>query len=218
MNLLFEIADKDLIFLALAFLALIIFGVIIFYVVTKSNKVVPIDDDDRFDSDEDDDDFFEEVELTDEQREAKEELERVYNKMSADLERETKEPVKEEVEINNIDAFEREQEENAIISYQELLKHAEAQKKIAPKREEYRAYDEKPKVHEREQLSFEIDKEIEEPKKFKNSEIISPIFGIQSEGKHVQRQAVKQRKVTPKNNQGENEEFLNSLKEFRKKL
>ena len=217
MMLLFEIADKDLIFLALAFLALIIFGVIIFYVVTKSNKVVPIDDDDRFDSDEDDD-FYSEVELTNEQREAKEELERVYNKMSADLERETKEAASAEVEINNIDAFEREQEENAIISYQELLKHAEAQKKMVPRREEYSGYDEKPKMHEREQLSFEIDKEIEAPKKFKNSEIISPIFGIQSEGKHVQRQPLKQKKVTSKNNQGENEEFLNSLKEFRKKL
>ncbi len=217
MNLLFEIADKDLIFLALAFLALIIFGVVIFYVVTKSNKVDPIDEDDRFDSDEDDD-LFDDIELTADQREAKEELERVYNKMSTDLENESKSLVKEEVEINNIDDFEREQEENAIISYQELLKHAESHKKITPKTEEYNTFDEKSKVHEKEQLFFDVDEETEEPKKFKNSEIISPIFGIQSEGRHVRRQVVKQKKFTPKNKQEDNEEFLNSLKEFRKKL
>ncbi len=215
MNLLFEIADRDLIFIALAVLALIIFGVTIYYVVTKSNKVVPIDDDDRFDSE---DDFLEETELTEEQREAKEELERVYSKMSADLEKEKTTSIKEEVEISNIDAFEREQEENAIISYQELLKHAESQKKLSPKRKQYTTYEEEPASKEREQLAFEIDKEIEEPRKFKNSEIISPIFGIQSEGKHVQRHAIKQKKPVSKSGQDENEEFLNSLKEFRKKL
>ena len=38
MNILLEISDSDLIFIGLAFVALILFGVVIFYIVTKGNN------------------------------------------------------------------------------------------------------------------------------------------------------------------------------------
>ena len=52
MNILLEISDSDLIFIGLAFVALILFGVVIFYIVTKGNN--------RTD---DEDDYFEEESL-----------------------------------------------------------------------------------------------------------------------------------------------------------
>ncbi len=169
--LLFEIADKDLIFIVLSFIGLILFGVVIFYVVNKNKKVVPISEEERFDNVEN----MEVKELTEEQKKAKEELERVYNMMSADLE--------DEKTPNVIDEFEREQEENAIISYQELIRQAK----------------------EKGQISEEFEEEYKEPeKKFKKSEIISPVFGIKGSNTY------------PSDN--DNEKFLNSLKEFRENL
>ena len=162
MNILLEIADRDLIIIALAGLAIIILGIIIFYIANKNTKVKNL--------------FVEEVEteeveekpLTEEQQKAKAELERVFNQMSADLE--AKNP--RQIEI---DEFERQQEENAIISYQELMRQA-AIKEKEPIND---IIEETPK--EAVQLEIELEEEIkEEPKKFKNSEIISPIFGIQN--------------------------------------
>ena len=98
MDLLLEIADRDLIFIALAFLGVVIFVVIIVYII-KRNKVKPLPEEERYDREE------KPVELTEEQKQAKAELERVFNMMSADLEA-------EEEEISPIDEFEREQEEN----------------------------------------------------------------------------------------------------------
>lgn len=191
MNILFEIADKDLLVIGLAFIALIIFGVVVFHVVTKNNRVMPISEDDRFDNDLEE---VEDKELTEEQLEAKSELEKVFNQMSKDL---------EEKEDRTIENFEREQEENAIISYQELIKQAKAKNLIEETEQK-----EEPK--ESYQQTLDLEEPEEEPKKFKNSEIISPIFGIQTgqagqpQGKHVHKE--------------DNNEFLNSLKEFRNSL
>ena len=96
MNILLEIADKDLIIIALATTTVIILGIVIFYIANKNVKIRNI--------------FFEEEEvkerpkapLTEEQQKAKSELERVFNQMSADLE--TKSPRQTE-----IDYFERQQ-------------------------------------------------------------------------------------------------------------
>ncbi len=255
MNILLEISDSDLIFIGLAFVALILFGVVIFYIVTKGNN--------RTD---DEDDYFEEEkkpkELTDEQQKAKEELERVFNQMSADLEAKNPEP-----EV--IETFEREQEENAIISYQELIKQVEARKKAEQKparNEEYlkeTLKSEEPylenldkgtaksepylsaldkKEEKSEPYLEKEEKPKEEPKKFKNSEIISPIFGIQSEPSHaaprISRQEVEEaeparheridassrlarhtyEEVKVNYDSEDNSEFLNSLKEFRRNL
>lgn len=106
-------------------------------------------------------------------------------------------------------SFEEEQEENAIISYQELLAAANGQKKE-------KVEDNNPELADLiNQISMES-KEIEtleepeiiedvvntkedEQKKFKNSEFISPVFG----------------KDKPKES---NDEFLQSLKDFRSNL
>ncbi len=220
MNILLEIADKDLIIIALATTTVIILGIVIFYIANKNVKIRNI--------------FFEEEEvkerpkapLTEEQQKAKSELERVFNQMSADLE--TKSPRQTE-----IDEFERQQEENAIISYQELMRQA-AEKEIEPinniikeepkeKTKLENAIAEK-KPEEKPKLEISID---EEPKKFKNSEIISPIFGIQNketmqkvEYRKPEKQIVKHayNEVESNFDKENNRDFLNSLKEFRRNL
>ena len=71
--------------------------------------------------------------------------------------------------------------------------------------------------------------DFEEPKKFKNSDIISPIFGIQKENNYQKKP--KEEKIEEpfvarhayesikKDYEDENnKDFLNSLKEFRKNL
>jgi len=83
--------------------------------------------------------------------------------------------------------FEQEQEENAIISYQELVAAVQ---------------DKKNKIQEKEVQPVEevIEEPVElnsEPRKFKNSEVISPVFG--------------------KTNQT-NDDFLKELKDFRRNL
>ena len=133
--------------------------------------------------------------MTEEQKQAKAELEKVYAQMSADLE-------KEESSLDEIDEFERKQEEEAIISYKELMKQADRLKIEADK-------------YEQEQMDFVPEKEaepaLESHSTFRNSDIISPIYGIQK-NKPVNKQAYKH--GNPENNV----EFLNSLKEFRKNL
>ncbi len=242
MDLLLEIADRDLIFIALAFLGVVIFVVIIVYII-KRNKVKPLPEEERYDREE------KPVELTEEQKQAKAELERVFNMMSADLEA-------EEEEISPIDEFEREQEENAIISYQELIKQAKAKGQIKEepveiKEDNFEALEEEsyPKpsyqavyeTHEEElyskpsyQAVYETheeelyskpsyqnvyetheEKPLEEKKKFKNSEFISPIFGIQNGNPSYPtvKKIDRSKKV-----EDENTQFLNSLKEFRENL
>ena len=73
------------------------------------------------------------------------------------------------------------------------------------------------------QMELELE---EEPKKFKNSEIISPIFGIQGTPSY-QKSTIIEKPAPPKHaydemkavyEQKDNNDFLNSLKEFRKNL
>ena len=102
------------------------------------------------------------------------------------------------VEMMNIGAneefdltdFEREQEENAIISYGELCKKAGVQQVVYPKKE----------------INKEIEQKIEKEvynTSFKPTTVISPIYGVQKEEKDT--------------NEEENE-FLGRLKEFRSGL
>ena len=208
MDLLLEIADRDLIFIALAFLGVVIFVVIIVYII-KRNKVKPLPEEERYDREE------KPVELTEEQKQAKAELERVFNMMSADLEA-------EEEEISPIDEFEREQEENAIISYQELIKQAKAKGQIKEepakiKEDNFEALEEEiySKPSYQEVYETHEEKPVEEKKKFKNSEFISPIFGIQNGNPSYPtvKKIDRSKKV-----EDENTQFLNSLKEFRENL
>jgi len=224
MNILFEIADRDLIIIALAALAIIILGIIIFYIANKDVKVSNI----IFEDDEEEE--KPKPDLTEEQQKAKAELERVFNQMSADLEAKT--PRQAE-----IDAFEKEQEENAIISYQELMRQA-----TTKDTEPINSIIEKEEPKKNIQLEIEVEKDEEEPKKFKNSEIISPIFGIQNKDKIQYKNKIQNKekiqKPKPEYREPEqpiiakhaydeikqnfeeenNRDFLNSLKEFRKNL
>mgnify|MGYP003301349475 CR=1 FL=1 len=160
------------------------------------------------------------VERTDEQIKAKEELQKVFNQMNADLE-------KQKTEVNDIDDFEREQEENAIISYQELLAHAEKLKKEADEYEKIAEEKANTKMNDAINKKEEIDKvSIEEKKKaFRSSEIVSPIYGIQRN-----KNMVRQKKSSNNRKSGiigkaygqerfekeetQNLDFLNSLKEL----
>ncbi len=189
MYILFEIADKTIAIVALIFFVIFLVVGFIMYLSTKDPKVKPISEDERFDN-ENPKEFFENIKPeTKEQQEAKNELERVFKQMSEDLEKNEPKQI--------IDNFEKEQEENAIISYQELLKQAEE------KRKHPNMTDEK-----------------ETEKKFHNSEIISPIFGIQKEP--VYKSDIKNNRNYEKLDFAYEKEtaaeFLNSLKEFRKNL
>ena len=226
MNILFEIADSTLMIIGAILVAILWGAFIIFKIVSNKTKVKPIDENERFDIDETN--TKSEVALTEKQKKAKEELERVFNQMSSDLEKQ--EPTKDE-----IDEFERKQEENAIISYKQLMEEA---KKLKEKADEYEqeadkvadmkiddainTYEKHSKINASE---IETSKPQEAYQGFKNSDIISPIYGIQKEKKD--------KKITTKfktndiiskaynevdEEREENTQFLNSLKEFRKNL
>ena len=87
--------------------------------------------------------------------------------------------------------FEREQEENAIISYGELCKKAGVQQIVYPKKEINKEVEQK------------IEKEVYNNSGFKPTTVISPIYGVQKEDK-------------PSNE--DDNEFLGRLKEFRSGL
>ena len=87
--------------------------------------------------------------------------------------------------------FEREQEENAIISYGELCKKAGEEKIVYPKKEVNKEIEQK------------IDKEVYRNNNYKPTTYISPIYGVQKEEKQ---------------SNDEESEFLGKLKEFRSGL
>ena len=105
---------------------------------------------------------------------------------------------------SKVESFEQEQEENAIISFNELLKFKEEQEKLM-------AQEERKVVKE-------------EPKKFSNTEVISPVFGRMEEIEETDEidkidELEKNLNVVPLRKEiKESEEFLNALKEFRKNL
>lgn len=86
--------------------------------------------------------------------------------------------------------FEREQEENAIISYGELCKKAGVEQIVYPRKEINKEVEEK------------IDREVHTTS-FKPSTVISPIYGVQKE---------------ESNKEEEENDFLGRLKEFRSGL
>lgn len=90
----------------------------------------------------------------------------------------------------NLNEFEQEQEETAIISYDELCKRAGVKKKV------YKA------VTEETMDVSKIVPEIKETKKYKPSRYVSPIYGVEKE----------------KNEEDLDKTFLQSLKEFRNTL
>lgn len=223
MYLLFEIPDSVLIVIGI--IIVLIIAIIAIVIRASSRKVKPIDENERYDSGEEFITFDEEhEERSDEQIKAKEELQKVFNQMNADLE-------KQKNEVSDIDDFEREQEENAIISYQELLAHAEKLKKEADEYEkiaEEKANTKMGDAINRKEVRDKVT--IEEKKKaFRSSEIVSPIYGIQSN-----KNMVRQKKSSNSKKSGiigkaygqerfekeetQNLDFLNSLKEFRKNL
>lgn len=223
MYLLFEIPDSVLIVIGI--IIVLIIAIIAIVIRASSRKVKPIDEDERYDSGEEFITFDEEhEERSEEQIKAKEELQKVFNQMNADLE-------KQKNEVSDIDDFEREQEENAIISYQELLAHAEKLKKEADEYEkiaEEKANTKMGDAINRKEVRDKVT--IEEKKKaFRSSEIVSPIYGIQSN-----KNMVRQKKSSNSKKSGiigkaygqerfekeetQNLDFLNSLKEFRKNL
>ena len=186
MYILFEITDKSSILLMLIIFVAVLSLAFIIYIMTKDDKIEPIDEEKRYDN-EKPKEYFENIKPeTKEQQEAKDELERVFRQMSEDLEKEKPKTV--------IDTFEQEQEENAVISYQELLRQAEEKRKH-------------PNTNP-------------EEKKFHNSENISPIFGIQKTPEY--KAQIRENKPFEKLDFAyENEnasDFLNSLKEFRNNL
>lgn len=118
--------------------------------------------------------------------------------------------------------FEQDQEENSIISYNELMKSVDSQTSEV-KQQDFSLPNLVRKI--------EVDEEIEnqEPfvvtpikeEKFKSSVFISPIFGIQDSSRTVIKDELiisKQEEVSPVNTYTEEETFLTNLKDFRKKL
>ncbi len=106
--------------------------------------------------------------------------------------------------------FEDEQEAKAIISYQELL---EANQK------------KEPVTFNELLLEDEGDLDMEEQKKFRNSEFISPVYGRMNQPEKNDKPTpipdVFKEKARPENldiNLEEGEQFLRTLKEFRKNL
>lgn len=244
MYVLFEIQDKYIVmFGVILVLALIVAGVIIF-IYNKKNRVKPISEDERFEEV----NVIEEkkpTELTEEQKKAREELEKVFNQMNADLQ---KEPEKV------VDTFEREQEENAIISYQELIKQVKGMeiKEEKPIEKETSKEDdtkeliknvisaelisEEPAKEEKKENYLEalenlkpsiktLDMEERKPysgkkSKFNTSEIISPIYGRQDPNEVTETFKMDEAytAISQDEEQKQNSDFLQTLKEFRNNL
>ena len=242
MNILVEIPDKVIIIIGIVIVLLTAIGVAVFRVVTR-RKVKSIDEDDRYDAEEEEEeeysslsieDFFKDEreipieELTEEQIEAKKELQRVFEKMSYDLEN-------QKTDEEEIEEFEKEQEENAIISYQELLKEAENLKKKADKYERKAEEIADTKIENAIKNYKKKEEKINSKKieskmrgGFKNSDIISPIYGVQGNKNMVKLKKKTTRKKSDiiseayekdfEEEKTQNLDFLNSLKEFRKNL
>lgn len=166
-------------------------------------------------------------------------LEEILQKMQEDIETKPEDVVRK---------FEEEQEEKAIISYQELVDNVKAGKIEV-------VDDEESSVNFVENLNLEVDNEPimeidedtvvtpemvkeaienitvssikEEPKKFKKSDIISPVYGVMEETFEYPKVKKTENILDIMNTRDYNqlteeikrqEEFLNALKEFRRNL
>ncbi len=154
-------------------------------------------------------------------------IEEVLKAMQVDLEKQ---------KYETIDRYEEEQEENAVISYQELLnrKMALSNEEIPMKQVEEEIEEEKASSSYLDELPNFKDIVLEpipdrnEERPFMNSEFVSPIFGRLSS--NVDYPTVKKTSITEEliktevisaedtDKLNDNDEFLNTLKEFRRNL
>ena len=169
------------------------------------------------------------VENTDPTKDAKEKLEEVTKKL-----------IDKEDDLIDHTHFETEQEEKSIISYDELIKashdiDSKNDKLLEDEGEAAITIDELYKKHIEEQNIIEEEEkpakvnnpifEDDEPKKFKNSEVISPVFGLYS-GKTKQETEKEVLKRIDKNIETQEledeiqktEDFLSELKKLKSKL
>ena len=167
------------------------------------------------------------------------ELEELLKKMQEDIELKPEDVVKR---------FEEEQEEKAIISYQELVDNVKAGKIEVIDDEEsdtnfveslnlVEDYEPINVIEEKTSVTPEMVKDAietisissikEEPKKFKNSEFISPVYGVMNEKIEYPKIKKSENILDIMNTKDYNElteeikrqeEFLNALKEFRNNL
>lgn len=112
--------------------------------------------------------------------------------------------------------FEQEQEEKAIISYEEL-------KKAVSQNNNTNVTKVATLEKKEEEIKQPVIKEQEEVKNFKNTDFISPIYGKQDNNyeypKISNEVEVKEKEESiPRHRKNNNEAFLDSLKEFRKNL
>lgn len=156
-------------------------------------------------------------------------MEKLLSMMQKDLEVNTR--------TDAVEVFEKEQEENAIISYKELLTNKDGKTEIdyISPIEKFSEFEDEPLVDEDEVIVIEDAPKVEERvinNKFINSEFISPIFGrlenkneYPSVKKELSQENIKQpipeKSIVVEALSEEivkNDEFLNALKEFRKNL
>ena len=214
-------------------IVLIIIATILFIISTNQKNRKKIKDDyveaERIDTE------LEKIEETPQSNE----LENILKKMQEDIDLKPEDVVKK---------FEEEQEEKAIISYQELVDNVKAGKIEVIDDEESdinfveslnldESVDPIISVEEESSVTPEMVREAiqnistssvkEEPKKFKNSEFISPIYGVMKEEIEYPRIKKTENILDIMNTKDYNElteeikrqeEFLNALKEFRNNL
>lgn len=131
-----------------------------------------------------------------------------------------------EQEPIDLTKFEEDQEENAIISYDELVKRAGAKKIIYKCEEEHNVLD---VVDNNKYISEnKIKQEVSTPsKKFQASKVISPVFGVQKEEKEtsevletfIDLEEFSFNESKDNKTESQNDiEFLTSLKKFRSEL
>lgn len=153
-------------------------------------------------------------------------LEAVLDKMQEDIDK---------TKVDEVRSFEEEQEEKAIISYQELLKAVKKDVEDVTKVELPKEKLEDTLVTiipEEEPVIIEDEEEVNKPSKFQNSEFISPIYGrVNNDIKYPKIPAFNSSETITDNEENlektiifdaikddDSDEFLKALKEFRNKL
>lgn len=149
-------------------------------------------------------------------------IEEVLKTMQDDLEKQ---------KYETIDRYEEEQEENAVISYQELLQrkmNINENEEIKEEKEELATPDYLDDIPDFKDIVLEPIPDRRDDRPFVNSEFVSPIFGRLSSNvdyptvkKTVETEELIQTEIFPEddfNISDENDEFLNTLKEFRRNL
>lgn len=215
-----------------SFLAIFCIGAIVLftliYMDRKNLKLFQAEEKNLLDELKEYEESKDEVKITqiNEEEKPKANLEEVLEKMQADLDK------KEDV----VAIFEQEQEEKAIISYQELLqsknKNVEGSNKELLSVIEQISNPDTNIYEEVEEPIEAIPTPLEEPKKFKTTDFISPVYGKQNsnieypkipnfnELKEAKNNIELEKKVDTfeELDSNHNDAFLNALKEFRSHL